>query len=67
MCVGFGIRPMVRRGCVPGLIEAGRPVGRSSPVIPGWLMRCQRPGNRCVISWSTQPLPSGSLKVAKEP
>ncbi len=24
----------------------------------------QRPGKRCVISWSTQPLPSGSLKVA---
>lgn len=24
----------------------------------------QRPGNLCAISWSTQPLPSGSLKVA---
>lgn len=28
---------------------------------------CQRPGRRCETSWSTQPLPSGSLKVAKEP
>lgn len=27
----------------------------------------QRPGARCVISCSTQPLPSGSLKVASEP
>ena len=29
--------------------------------------RRQRPGSRIVISWSSQPLPSGSLNVAKEP
>jgi hypothetical protein len=29
-------------------------------------VRVQRPGNRAVTSWNSQPLPSGSLNEANE-
>ncbi|CAM5419984.1 hypothetical protein SALBM217S_06095 [Streptomyces griseoloalbus] len=55
------VAPDERDGGRPELpLELTRPV--SAPL--GVAAR-QRPGSRCRTSWSTQPLPSGSLKVAK--
>ncbi|GDY69419.1 hypothetical protein SAV14893_088120 [Streptomyces avermitilis] len=48
----------------PAAIRAGH--GPLQP-LDGGLCGGQRPGRRCETSWSTQPLPSGSLKVRKEP
>ena len=48
----------------PRAVLAGRTAAEHDHVI---VAAHQRPGSRVVISWSSQPLPSGSLKVANEP
>ncbi|MFD7409308.1 DUF6153 family protein [Streptomyces sp. NPDC059866] len=50
-------------GIVPSAIGACVP----DPLRQSVAQRRQRPGKRSVISCRTQPLPSGSLKVAYEP
>src|SRR5215213_6485096 len=51
---------------------SGRPPERLREVVHGLVGRAhrlssQRPGSRVLISWSSHPLPSGSLNAANEP
>jgi hypothetical protein len=41
--------------------------GRTSTCRPRVTDSCQRPGARTFTSWSSQPLPSGSLNEANDP
>ena len=58
----------VRFSCSPCPASARRSALARSLVEPNVVaVESMRPGNRVVISWSTQPLPSGSLNPAYEP
>ena len=64
----FASASPVRASCSPCAAAARRSALARSPreanvVVAG----STRPGSRVVISCSSQPLPSGSLKVANEP
>ena len=58
----------VRFSCSPWAAAARRSALARSAVDANAVSAASiRPGSRVVISWSSQPLPSGSLNVAKEP
>src|SRR5450755_3422520 len=60
-------RPM-RASCSPCAAAARcSAVERSLAVANDVAAGSTRPGSRVVISWNTQPLPSGSSKVANDP
>ena len=64
---GLGISFLLPENPLPSAAGASH-LTRSVP--EPWTPRpdvSQRPGSRVVISWSSQPLPSGSLNVANEP
>ena len=56
----------IRFSCSPCAAAARRSADASSVDDVKVVSPSTRPGNRAVISWSSQPLPSGSLNEANE-
>src|SRR4051812_17592525 len=61
----------VRSSCLPCASDARLRASESSLTDPyvvlAICLSSQRPGSRVLTSWSSQPLPSGSLNAANEP
>src|SRR5262249_40192666 len=62
----FSSRCPVRFSCSPCAADARRSAIASSDVEANAAPASTRPGRRAVISWNSQPLPSGSLNEANE-